>query len=206
MTPPKKTGTKVIRFDAERINFVPQGNHAGEVMLWDFVDNPCMSDCNIGPATQDGSTVTHGVKADWVQYAASYRSNISVNGAAFYINMPQTATENEYNWFIQDGELGPAKVRNLSFDPCVVFMDVELGRSAAMYRFVMQGRHSISALSQVAGGAYTPGREVTAGIRIKRSHQGRIFHCAQIQWFWEYMAASSIARPCPLRPTHRRSR
>jgi hypothetical protein len=66
-----KSGTKVQDVTLSGLSIQPVSNHAGECVLVDFADNTLIEHCTIGPFDNNGSTVTIGVKTNWVQWPIS---------------------------------------------------------------------------------------------------------------------------------------
>jgi hypothetical protein len=76
-----KLGTKVQDCTLTGLSIQPASNHAGECVLLDYADNTLIELCTIGPFGNDGSTVTIGVKTNWVQWVYIDKNQINVNGA-----------------------------------------------------------------------------------------------------------------------------
>jgi hypothetical protein len=186
---PQKNGTKVAYTTLYNVGFSPAGNHSGEVLLVDYADSTTIEMCQFGPSTQDGSTVTHGIKLNWYQWVYIRRCDVNVNGACIYMVLPATdGLQNEDHIHISECQLYNGKSFNASFVPSIVLIDWQVGRQVSVFEFEFRGNHcgrfpssdQYSPTVQTGGITVSYVGAVTTGIPV--------FHAANICYnMWEYV-------------------
>jgi len=166
----------------------PSSTHSGECVLIDCVNDMTIELCQIGPATNDGTTVAHGVKTNWVQWFYFRRNNVSVNGACLWIRQPAVSVlQNEDHFHICENRMYTAKILNPAFTPSLIYMEVEPGRVTGIFEFEVRGNH----MGRFpASDTYSQSVQ-TGGITVKytgSSASYRVFHTANIRDnMWEYV-------------------
>jgi len=174
---PTKLGTKVVNTFIYNIGIIPASDHSGECLLIDCADSTVIEMCSIGPKVQSGATVTHGIKCNWTQWVYIRRNEINVNGSCIYIKLPAVDQQNEDHYHIETNQLYNGKGQNPSFVPCNIFVDLAVGRVAAIFEFEVRGNHF--------GRFMNDDVAITGGIRIGYSGSDalvghRTFHAANI--------------------------
>lgn len=153
---PEKTGTKCIQVTLSNLGIKPLDNHAGECLTLDYCDYTVLHRLDVGPYNNDGSTVTHGVRMNWVQYTEMDQVFINVNGACVWIELPYAHPENEDHYSFHTCWFYNGKSFNTSFSPCIVYYNHATGRSAGIFHTEFQATHFMRAETN-ANGMFTRG-------------------------------------------------
>jgi hypothetical protein len=182
-----KLGTKVQDCTLTGLSIQPASNHAGECVLLDYADNTLIELCTIGPFGNDGSTVTIGVKTNWVQWVYIDKNQINVNGACIWLRRPTTQIENEDHFHITRNQLYNGKVPPANgFTPANVVIEGDPACGYAIWEFELRGNH-IGKFMSGSNAATT----MTGGLRLvgtDTSGDFRAFHSATIRDnFFEYV-------------------
>lgn len=182
-----KQGTKVQDCTLSGLSIQPAGNHSGECVLLDYADNTLIELCTIGPFSNDGSTVTIGVKTNWVQWVYIDKNQINVNGACLWLRRPTTDTENEDHFHITRNQLYNGKVPPTNgFTPANIIIEADLNCGYAYFEFELRGNH----IGKFMSGS-TASTTMTGGLRLAgydTSGDYRALHNATIRDnFFEYV-------------------
>lgn len=137
-----KGGVKLINVTVQNMAIRPADNHSGEVVLVDFADRTTFRDLyGVHPYANDGSTLTHGIKLNWVQWCHMDNVETQVNGAGVYINLPGVTQENEDHYSFINCQFFGSKSKFAGFNPVGVLLDRAANRNAPVWQFEMVSCH-----------------------------------------------------------------
>jgi hypothetical protein len=146
----QKEGTKIVGTTIRDLCLQPAGNHgttdtsmAGgrECLLVDFADQTRLHDVYVGPSTQNGATITHGIRLNWMQWFYMSGGAIAVNGHGLQINLPGTYTENEEHVHLTGIQFYNAKVPFYGFKPVHICFVKETSNNTTLGEFTARDCH-----------------------------------------------------------------